>query len=73
MALSHYLRQLEQPMIAFSVKQKWPMSLDEAVSTTLEMVSYQTGLKTVPVEDKPHPVMEQADVAAQTSQDTSCM
>lgn len=73
MALSHYLRQLEQPMIAFSVKQKRPKSLEEAVSTTFEMESYQTGLKTVLIENKPHPAAEEADVAAiwtQTSQDS---
>ena len=54
--------------------QKRPKSLDEeAVNTTLEMELYQTGLKTVLIDDKPHPVAEEADVTAirtQTSQDS---
>lgn len=38
MSLSHDLRQLEQPMIAFSVKQKRPKSLDEEVGRDNVMV-----------------------------------
>ena len=40
LALTHYLGQLEQQQLAFSVKQRRPKSVDEAVSTTLEMESY---------------------------------
>ena len=70
MALSHYLRQIEEPMIAFSVKQKRPKSLDEAVSATLEMESYQTGLKTVlPFEEKPQKELEIAVIRGQSPQD----
>lgn len=40
MALTHYLAQIDNPQLAFSVKQQKPNSLDAAVSTTLEMESY---------------------------------
>lgn len=40
LALTHYLGQLEQQQLAFSVKQRRPKSVDEAVSTTIEMESY---------------------------------
>ena len=40
LAVNQYLQQLEHPQVAFSVKQKWPAKLDEAVSTTLEMEAY---------------------------------
>ena len=40
LALTHYLGQLEQPQLAFSVKQRRPRTVDEAVRTTLEMESY---------------------------------
>ena len=35
-----YLKQLDQPQVAFSVKQTRPRTLDEAVAATLEMESY---------------------------------
>ena len=40
LALTHYLGQLEQPQLAFSVKQRRPRTVDEVVRTTLEMESY---------------------------------
>ena len=40
LALTHYLGQLEQQQAAFSVKQRRPKSVDEAVSATLEMEFY---------------------------------
>ena len=40
LALTHYLGQLELQQLAFSVKQRRPKSVDEAVSATLEMESY---------------------------------
>lgn len=40
LALSHYLGQIDSAQIAFSVKQRKPKSVDEAVSATLEMESY---------------------------------
>ena len=49
LALNHYLGQLADPQIAFSVKQKRPKTLDEAVSSTLEMESYQVPNKQPPV------------------------
>ena len=40
LALTHYLGQLEHQQLAFSVKQKCPKTVDEAVSATEEMKSY---------------------------------
>lgn len=40
LALQSYLQQLKQPQIAFSVKQKRPANLDDAVAVTLGMESY---------------------------------
>ena len=40
LAINAYLRQLTQPQVAFSVKQKNPGTLDDAVAATLEMESY---------------------------------
>ena len=38
--LTHYLRQINNAHLAFSVKQQKPATLDSAVSTTLEMEPY---------------------------------
>ena len=38
--LQIYLQQLDPPQVAFSVKQKRPKTLDEAVAATIEMESY---------------------------------
>ena len=40
LALTHYLGQLKHQQLAFSVKQKRPKTVDEAVNATLEMESY---------------------------------
>ena len=40
LALTHYLRQLEEQQLAFSVKQRRPKSVDAAVSAMLEMELY---------------------------------
>ena len=40
LVLNSYLNQLEHPQVAFSVKQREPGTLDEAVTATLEMESY---------------------------------
>ena len=40
LALTHYLGQLEHQQLAFSVKQKRPKTVNEAMSATLEMESY---------------------------------
>ena len=40
LALNAYLSQLPQPHLSFSVRQKQPSTLDEAVASTLEMESY---------------------------------
>ena len=44
LALNQYLTQLENPQTAFGVKQRWPSSLVEAVSFTIEMESYLQNL-----------------------------
>ena len=43
LAINAFLQQLTQPQVAFSVKQKRPKTLDDAVAATLEMESYLTG------------------------------
>ena len=40
LALQSYLKQLDQPQVAFSIRQTRPRTLDEAVAATLEMESY---------------------------------
>ena len=40
LSINAYLTQLPQPQIAFSVRQKQPSTLDDAVTATLEMESY---------------------------------
>ena len=40
LTLTHYLGQLDNLQVAFSVKQKRPKTVDEAVAATLEMESY---------------------------------
>ena len=40
LSINAYLMQLPQPQIAFSVRQKQPSTLDDAVTATLEMESY---------------------------------
>ena len=53
LALNQYLTQLENPQIAFGVKQQRPSSLVEAVSFTIEMESYlQKAVKLAPVMTK---------------------
>ena len=56
LALNHFLGQLDNPQIAFAVKQSRPRNLDEAVTATLEMESYApsrpTRVNRVSVEDE---------------------
>ena len=40
LALNHYLGQIDSPQIAFSVRQRQPKTLMDAVSGTIEMESY---------------------------------
>ena len=42
LALNAYMAQLEQPQVAFGVKQRTPDTLDAAVTATLELESYLT-------------------------------
>ena len=43
LAVNHYLTNVDQQQVAFSVKQRCPKTLDEAVSATMEMESYLIG------------------------------
>lgn len=58
LSINAYLAQLPQPQIAFSVRQKQPATLDDAVAATLEMESYMpphmsSGINsTLPAEDR---------------------
>ena len=57
LAINAYLQQLSHPQVAFSVKQRRPMTLDEVVVATLEMESYvsgpdRAGITAVEVEDE---------------------
>ena len=68
LALNSYLQQLDHPQVAFSVKQKCPNTLDDAVSATLQMETFLplkgSGLSVAGVE-----VDEEATVAAVNPQD----
>ena len=41
LAMNHFLNQLDNPQVAFSVKQSCPNKLDKAVAATLEMESFK--------------------------------
>ena len=47
LAMNAFLQQLTPPQVAFSVKQKRPVTLDDAVAATLEMESYVSSQVTV--------------------------
>ena len=54
LALNHFVSQIENGQVAFSVRQKRPKTVDEAVSATLEMEAYidaKTISSVVEVED----------------------
>ena len=61
LSINTYLAQLTHPQIAFSVRQKRPTTLDDAVTATLEMESYlvpsgPVGVHSMlPTEDEPTP------------------
>ena len=65
-ALTHYLGQLDQPQLAFSVKQRRPKAVDEAVRTTLEMESYLSAptLTVLPPLNEKHQEDSQSGIAA---------
>ena len=67
LALNRYLDQLEHPQVAFSVRQRNPQRLDEAVSATLEMELYVawTGSQSISGVD----TMEPGHIAAVSPQD----
>ena len=76
LALTRYLEQLDDPQVAFSVKQKRPKSVDEAVTATLEMESYLLnpsgtgGGKVGQVVVEASPGDDSVVAAVQTKQDT---
>ena len=47
LALQNYLGQLDPPQVEFSVKQKQPKNVDEAVAATIEMESYLSPPETI--------------------------
>ena len=68
LALNQYLGQLDNPQVAFNVKQKRPASLVDAVGSTLEMESYllpRTG-QVAQVGVEPEPII----AAVQSKQDS---
>jgi len=76
LALQNYLQQLDQPQIAFSVKQKRPTTLDEAVTATIEMETYLPASSKVTVavceqEDEPAEPVPIAPVTDTTAKLTS--
>ena len=56
LALNQYLAQLENPQVTFSVKQKTPETVDQAVRLTLELESY------LPTKAMPSPGHEIAQI-----------
>ena len=57
MALMHYLSQIDNTQVTFSVKQQRPETLDAAVSATLEMESYLgPKMEVAEVREKPEAV-----------------
>ena len=69
LSLNAYLSQLPQPQIPFSVRQKQPTTLDDAVAATLEMESYlppQTINSTLRQADEPEPAS--VDAVSQITQ-----
>lgn len=64
LAINAYLQQLTQPQVAFSVKQKRPNTLDDAVAATLEMESYASSPYRAGAVSTLQPESEPATVAA---------
>jgi len=76
LVLQNYLQQLDQPQITFSVKQKRPMTLDEAVTATIEMETYLPASSKVTVamcgqEDEPAKPVPIAPISDTTAKLTS--
>ena len=76
MALTHYLAQIDNPQLAFSVKQQKPATLDAAVSATLEMESYlpqKGGSVGVAATEVNHELTQDVQVAATGNESTPGM
>ena len=69
LALTHYLAQIENPQLAFSVKQQKPANLHAAVSATLEMESYLLSKLTTARTDLEGPTKTDTVTAASTKED----
>ena len=68
LALNHYLGQLDNPQIAFSVRQRQPKTLVEAVSGTIEMESYLQPKPSRIAQVEPEPGTESVIAAIQHQQ-----
>ena len=68
LALNHYLGQIDNPQIAFSVRQRQPKTLMEAVSGTIEMESYLQPKPTRIAQVEPEPAAESVIAAIQNQQ-----
>lgn len=68
LALQTYLKQLDQPQVAFSVKQTQPGTLDDVVAATLEMESYVSlGTETIATLHEESSVGEEDSTASSTA------
>ena len=71
MALTQFLGQVDNPQVAFSVRQKRPSTLIEAVSATIEMETYVKPRPTPISQVEPAPLRTDAVIAAvQLKQDS---
>ena len=68
LALNHYLGQIDNPQIAFSVRQRQPKTLMEAVSGTIEMESYLQPKPSRIAQVEPEPAAESVIAAIQNQQ-----
>jgi len=71
MALTQFMGQVDNPQVAFSVRQKRPTTLIEAVSATIEMESYLRPKPSHIAQVEPEQPQTDAVIAAvQLKQDT---
>jgi hypothetical protein len=68
LALNHYLDQIENPQVAFSVRQRQSKTLMEAVSGTIEMESYLQPKPSRIAQVEPEPAAESVIAAIQHQQ-----
>ena len=74
LALNQFFSQIDNPQVAFSVRQRHPQTVDEAASATIELESYvgqnckPTSVATVPMQVVEH---DEAAVSAVTPSDVT--